>query len=1344
MNSKLKLNLLTIADACILFTCIFNVYSALPSDLLGNLTYLACNIYLFIIVYELIHKPFSFKNTILPILLVLVSFISAICGDDTKLFQLTLMVLAFTSVNFDKFIARDVIIRTILLLSRIFLYFKATSFSISPMEGERIRYEFGLGHPNTLGFMLTLIGIEYLYLFRNKRSYFAYMICILISFFNYKFISSRTSLIILVFALFCFILMRLKINIMKYGFFKLLIENSYFIFTFIIFALAYLYGDGNALAIKVNDLFSNRIALSYGYIKEYGFSLFGTSVAYQTTLSSGFNASWLDIGYVLIILQFGLIAWLIYGIIFNRAFHYLLNSNKYYLVIILLCFILYGAQERGLFRIEFFSLGGLLCPPFKKTEERKNYELNTVLISLLISLLIMSYYIFKSSVYGVASFIESGNAGMIQRYNLLQTYFNNFISFKFPVYDFSLGLGSNIYTILSNNFFSPFNVFIPLLINSSLAYGFFIAIKLTCLCVFSTLWLNKLSKNRPHIITGSLIFTLSGIVLSYFGNSFTDVYCLIPLVLYFVEKYISSNKTLGLILSVIILTITNPSYLIIDLFIIISYVTTRYLYIGNLNFNNLTRFILNLLLSVGASLFITIPCILYANSLHSIDLNLFEIVKSLFTPTIILDNNYSMCASIGALSILPTFFLIHDKNKKTIISLSLLITFVCSLVLSVFFGLATYTILLVNYLYIAMDVFDNYNKASYKPMLISCLVILSISIIFTLISLSPNTFTNNEVLNILIVYIIFGFGILYLKQYGIKALSLVIVFELLLNTYNVFLSNQDLNNETKFEQVFTATNKLKKDDGSFYRVVDLDKADDYSNKDNENFIDNYITDNYDEGITEFTIKTNTEASEYISLIGAKQTDSYIGNSKNTLSLFNIAGSKYYIYTPQKTNEEISNGVVPEAATSMEDLAQKNMYIISNGIYYISSSTNDDLVLTASSIDEDQVSGSVYLSTLTYDSSQMWRVSKDANGYINITNIKTGKTLDINAADLTSGNSVIQFDSLDRANQKWVFIKRDESIEIASIMDWNKCLDLNSDNLIINDYNGSNTTFNFTNISNDEIINLPSYIKNIEGTNYYKNDYYIELGYVNNNLIKASSLLNENVYTIESVLKEYVAIDDSSNTNFSLSTSLDKLVDYTYDSPLIYETEEDVLTNQTLVIYNGGIPIVNVELYYDDTLVKTANFSQYDFCNVTINKDEYVNKVVIRFSDVDDTGYAIQLFTMKNADDIEEALYNQRILNSFTNVNYDNDYISGDINISEDNSLVYTYVPYDENWIVKVDGEKIETIKANYGFTAFRLNSGNHHVEFEYKVPHITLYIILSIISLIGLILINTTFKRRYK
>ena len=113
---------------------------------------------------------------------------------------------------------------------------------------------------------------------------------------------------------------------------------------------------------------------------------------------------------------------------------------------------------------------------------------------------------------------------------------------------------------------------------------------------------------------------------------------------------------------------------------------------------------------------------------------------------------------------------------------------------------------------------------------------------------------------------------------------------------------------------------------------------------------------------------------------------------------------------------------------------------------------------------------------------------------------------------------------------------------------------------------------------------------------------------------------------------------------------------------------------------------------------------------------------------------MKLYVERNVDYLEQEVYKKRIQNSFTNVVFDGDYISGDIKIDEDHSLVFTQVPYDKGWKVKVDGKQIDYSKVNGGFIGFYLDSGNHTVEFEYTIPMLIPGIVVSLVSTLILVI----------
>ena len=59
---------------------------------------------------------------------------------------------------------------------------------------------------------------------------------------------------------------------------------------------------------------------------------------------------------------------------------------------------------------------------------------------------------------------------------------------------------------------------------------------------------------------------------------------------------------------------------------------------------------------------------------------------------------------------------------------------------------------------------------------------------------------------------------------------------------------------------------------------------------------------------------------------------------------------------------------------------------------------------------------------------------------------------------------------------------------------------------------------------------------------------------------------------------------------------------------------------------------------------------------------------------------------------------------------------GTARASEDGYLLFT-IPYEKGWTVFVDGEEQETLRGNIGFTAVKIEKGNHELRLTYQVPY---------------------------
>ena len=92
--------------------------------------------------------------------------------------------------------------------------------------------------------------------------------------------------------------------------------------------------------------------------------------------------------------------------------------------------------------------------------------------------------------------------------------------------------------------------------------------------------------------------------------------------------------------------------------------------------------------------------------------------------------------------------------------------------------------------------------------------------------------------------------------------------------------------------------------------------------------------------------------------------------------------------------------------------------------------------------------------------------------------------------------------------------------------------------------------------------------------------------------------------------------------------------------------------------------------------------------------------------------------------------------------YEAGYLKGTINIPE-GQVMFTSIPYDEGWTVKVDGEKIEYQKVCGSFIAVEMETGEHEVEMYYTPRGLKPGIIISAVCLV-LFLVFSKFCSRQK
>ncbi|MDR3151973.1 MAG: YfhO family protein [Bifidobacteriaceae bacterium] len=118
--------------------------------------------------------------------------------------------------------------------------------------------------------------------------------------------------------------------------------------------------------------------------------------------------------------------------------------------------------------------------------------------------------------------------------------------------------------------------------------------------------------------------------------------------------------------------------------------------------------------------------------------------------------------------------------------------------------------------------------------------------------------------------------------------------------------------------------------------------------------------------------------------------------------------------------------------------------------------------------------------------------------------------------------------------------------------------------------------------------------------------------------------------------------------------------------------------------------------------------------------------------------SIEAFTMPLAD-LQAA---KQKFDQMNVTKFNTDGLEGNINITRPNSVLALSLGYDPGFTLKVDGKEQPIFMANGGIIGSNISSGFHNIELTYKAPYYRLGIIISFITLFGLLAYYFIVRRR--
>lgn len=255
----------------------------------------------------------------------------------------------------------------------------------------------------------------------------------------------------------------------------------------------------------------------------------------------------------------------------------------------------------------------------------------------------------------------------------------------------------------------------------------------------------------------------------------------------------------------------------------------------------------------------------------------------------------------------------------------------------------------------------------------------------------------------------------------------------------------------------------------------------------------------------------------------------------------------------------------------------------------------------------------------------------------------------------------------------------------------------------------------------------NYLTTINDSDIYINEYYIPLGLIQTQTLNLDYFNSLSYMNQDRLLLDYAVLEDSSNTQFAYRN---ELIEYAHDVHIdrFYFFKEEGFKDEIIIVENHNSGYVNFrssinsDYYRDD--IYGQNFYAMKYFDSMSSIDGL--EILVENADTMELGYNI--YIDDNLNWMDE--WYQEKKEAFTDINFEGDRISANIEVSQDNAYLVTSIPYNDNWSVKVDGESIDYDKVNGGFIGIEINNGYHEVVFKYWPKNFYMGLILSSISLL--------------
>lgn len=310
---------------------------------------------------------------------------------------------------------------------------------------------------------------------------------------------------------------------------------------------------------------------------------------------------------------------------------------------------------------------------------------------------------------------------------------------------------------------------------------------------------------------------------------------------------------------------------------------------------------------------------------------------------------------------------------------------------------------------------------------------------------------------------------------------------------------------------------------------------------------------------------------------------------------------------------------------------------------------------------------------------------------------------------------------------------------------------------ITNYNGStlvtNSLFNIKYLLSEDEKKYYNKIDTYNKINVYENNYNLPLGFMvkkeleNLELIEYKPFENQNNILktmkneIEDVFykEEYILTLDNLEIDNTKEKLTYKKINNNESASLKFSINKKY--NGILYAYLSSEKYKKIDILLNgQSIIDITDENSYYYNILELGDHQTNNSIELEIKLMEDSIILedYMFYTL----DLEKLKETTNLLNNNDKLNileFKTELIKAKINVTQDNQILYTSIPYDKGFKIYVDNKEVKPIKILDNLLGIELSKGNHNIIIKYEQRGLNLGIILSIT---GIILFITTKKEK--